>query len=159
MAYSGNKGLTRIVKATQYSWQGLRAAYRHEEAFRQETWLCLVLVPLGLYLGEDGVEKALLVASALLIPIVEILNSAIEAVVDRFGSEIARVIGACQGYGFGRSGLIHWTTCHGLDTGAIFLMIAYPQIDPVVVALGPVKVHWYGLMYLLAFASALVART
>lgn len=85
MADSGNKGFKRILKATQYSWQGLRAAYRHEEAFRQEAWLCIVLIPLGLYLGETGVEKSLLVATALLIPIVEILNSAIEAVVDRIG--------------------------------------------------------------------------
>jgi diacylglycerol kinase (ATP) len=73
--------------ATRYSWQGFRAAYRHEEAFRQEFWLCLVLVPLGLYLGAGGVEKALLVASVLLLPLVEILNSALEVVVDRFGEE------------------------------------------------------------------------
>jgi len=99
MAYSGNKGLTRIVKATQYSWQGLRAAYRHEEAFRQETWLCLVLIPLGLYLGDDGIEKALLVASALLMPIVEILNSAIEAVVDRFGGEMHELSGRAKDMG------------------------------------------------------------
>jgi diacylglycerol kinase len=55
MAYSGNKGFTRIIKATGYSWQGLRAAYRHEAAFRQEIWLCIVIVPLGLYLGDNGV--------------------------------------------------------------------------------------------------------
>ena len=99
MAYSGNKGLTRIVKATQYSWQGLCAAYQHEEAFRQEAWLCLLLIPLGLYLGEGGVEKALLVASALLIPIVEILNSAIEAVVDRFGGEMHELSGRAKDMG------------------------------------------------------------
>jgi diacylglycerol kinase (ATP) len=87
MAYSGNKGFTRIIKATGYSWQGLRAAYRHEAAFRQEIWLCIVMVPLGLYLGDNGVEKALLVSSVLLLPLVEILNSALEAVVDRFGDE------------------------------------------------------------------------
>lgn len=87
MAYSGNRGITRIVKATRYSWQGLRAAYRHEEAFRQETWLCILLIPLGLYLGTGGVEKALLVASVLLLPLVEILNSALEALVDRVGEE------------------------------------------------------------------------
>ncbi len=87
MAYSGNRGFTRILKASRYSWQGLRAAYRHEEAFRQETWLCLVLLPLGLYLGEGGVEKALLVASVLLLPLVEILNSALEAAIDRIGDE------------------------------------------------------------------------
>lgn len=87
MAYSGNKGFTRIIKATGYSWQGLRAAYRYEAAFRQEIWLCIVMVPLGLYLGDNGVEKALLVSSVLLLPLVEILNSALEAVVDRFGDE------------------------------------------------------------------------
>ncbi|MDH5353911.1 MAG: diacylglycerol kinase [Gammaproteobacteria bacterium] len=99
MADSGNKGLTRIVKASQYSWQGIRAAYAHEEAFRQEAWLCIVLIPCGLYLGETGVEKALLVASVLLIPIVEILNSAIEAVVDRFGSELHELSGRAKDMG------------------------------------------------------------
>ena len=87
MADSVNKELTRIIKATGYSWQGLRAAYRHEAAFRQETWLCIVMIPLGLYLGDNGIEKALLVSSVLLLPLVEILNSAVEAVVDRFGDE------------------------------------------------------------------------
>ena len=99
MPYSGNKGFTRIVKAGQYSWQGIRAAYQHEEAFRQESWLCIVLMPLGLYLGEGGVEKALLVATAILIPIVEILNSAIEAVVDRFGSELHELSGRAKDMG------------------------------------------------------------
>ena len=99
MAYSGNKGFVRIMRATQYSWQGLRAAYRHEEAFRQEIWLCLILVPLGLYLGEGGLEKALLVGSVLLIPVVEILNSAIEAVVDRFGDEMHELSGRAKDMG------------------------------------------------------------
>ena len=99
MAYSGNKGLTRIVKATQYSWQGLRSAYRHEEAFRQETWLCLILIPLGLYLGDGGMEKALLTASVLLVPLVEILNSAVEAVVDRFGGEMHELSGRAKDMG------------------------------------------------------------
>ena len=99
MAYSGNKGFVRIMRATQYSWQGLRAAYRHEEAFRQEIWLCLMLVPLGLYLGEGGLEKALLVGSVLLIPVVEILNSAIEAVVDRFGDEMHELSGRAKDMG------------------------------------------------------------
>ena len=99
MAYSGNKGIARIVRATGYSWQGLRAAYRHEEAFRQETWLCLVLVPLGLYLGDGGVEKALLAASVLLLPLVEILNSALEAVVDRVGDERHELSGRAKDMG------------------------------------------------------------
>lgn len=99
MAYSGNKGFVRIIKASQYSWQGLRAAYLHEAAFRQETWLCLLLVPLGLYLGEGGLEKALLVGCVLLIPVVEILNSAIEAVVDRFGDEMHELSGRAKDMG------------------------------------------------------------
>ena len=99
MAKSGHTGFTRVVKATQYSWQGIRAAYRHEEAFRQEVWLCLVLIPLGLYLGETRVEKTLLVASVILLPLVEILNSAIEAVVDRFGAEHHELSGRAKDMG------------------------------------------------------------
>ena len=87
MGNSSNTGITRIIKAAGYSWQGLCAAYRNEEAFRQETWLCAVMIPLCLYLGNNGIEKALLVASVALLPMFEILNSAVEAVVDRFGKE------------------------------------------------------------------------
>ena len=99
MAFSGNKGFSRIIKASGYSWQGLVAAYRHEEAFRQETWLCIVMVPWGLYLGNNGVEKALLVATVLLLPLVEILNSALEAVVDRFGGEQHELSGRAKDMG------------------------------------------------------------
>lgn len=99
MAFSGNKGLSRIIKATGYSWQGLRAAYRYEEAFRQEIWLCLVMIPLGLYLGDGGVEKALLVGSLLLLPLIEILNSALEAMVDRFGEEQHELSGRAKDMG------------------------------------------------------------
>ncbi len=99
MANSGYSGFMRVVKATQYSIQGIRAAYQHEEAFRQEVWLCIVLIPLGLYLGETRVEKTLLVASAILLPLVEILNSAIEAVVDRFGGEQHELSGRAKDMG------------------------------------------------------------
>ena len=87
MADRGNKGIIRIIKASAYSWQGLCAAWRYEAAFRQEVWLAVVMIPLGLYLGGNAVEKALLIGSVLLILVVELLNSAIEAVVDRFGGE------------------------------------------------------------------------
>lgn len=99
MAYSGNTGLKRIVKATVYSWQGFSAAYRHEEAFRQEFLLALILVPIGLILGDGGVEKALLVGSVILLPLVEILNSAVEAVVDRFGMEFHELSGRAKDMG------------------------------------------------------------
>ena len=99
MANRGVSGFTRIVRATRHSWQGLRAAWRHEAAFRQEVGLCAVLLPLGVYLGDDGVEKALLVGSALLLPLVEILNSAIEAVVDRGGEEWDELAGRAKDMG------------------------------------------------------------
>jgi diacylglycerol kinase (ATP) len=75
------------VNAWRFSQAGFRAAYRHEEAFRQEVWSLLLLLPLGLWLGTSPVERALLVGSLLLVPIVELLNSAIEANVDRIGLE------------------------------------------------------------------------
>jgi diacylglycerol kinase (ATP) len=82
-----------------YSWQGLCATWRHEAAFREEILLSVVLIPLGLYLGENGVEKALLVASVMLLPLVEILNSAIEAVVDRHGTEHNELAGRAKDMG------------------------------------------------------------
>ena len=99
MADRGVGGFTRIINASRYSWQGLRAAWRHEAAFRQEIWLAVVLVPLGLYLGNGGVEKALLVSSVLLLPLVELLNSALEAVVDRLGEEHHELSGRAKDMG------------------------------------------------------------
>ena len=99
MADQGLKGFARIVKASVYSWQGLRAAWRHEAAFRQELCLSIVLVPLGLYLGESGVEKALLVATVMLLPLVEILNSALEAIVDRGGLQHDELAGRAKDMG------------------------------------------------------------
>lgn len=99
MADSGNTGIRRILKATVYSWQGLKASYQNEEAFRQELMLAIVMVPLGFYLGEGVVEKLLLVVSVLLLLLVEVMNSAIEAVVDRFGSEIHELSGRAKDMG------------------------------------------------------------
>ncbi len=79
-------GMRRLLAAVRHSLEGLRAALG-EAAFRQELALSAVLVPLGLYLGKGGVERALLVGSVLLVLIVELLNSAIEAVVDRVSLE------------------------------------------------------------------------
>lgn len=99
MANQENKGIKRIYRALIYSWQGLLAAYRHEEAFRQEIWLALVLLPAGFILGETGVEKALLMGSVLLLLLIEILNSGIEAVVDRFGGELHELSGRAKDLG------------------------------------------------------------
>ena len=87
MANQNAKGWRRLVNAWHFSQAGFRAAYQHEEAFRQEAWALLALLPLGLWLGESPVERALLVGSLLLVPIVELLNSAIETNVDRVGLE------------------------------------------------------------------------
>ena len=87
MGKPGNTGITRIIKAAGYSWAGLCAAVKHEAAFRQELALSIILIPAGAWLGQSGIERALLVGCVLLVLIVELVNSAIEAVVDRFGGE------------------------------------------------------------------------
>ena len=78
-------GVTRVARAFGNSLKGFSGAFREEAAFRQELALAVVVVPLGLWLGRSGVERALLVAPMLLVLIVELLNSAVEAVVDRVG--------------------------------------------------------------------------
>ncbi len=85
--FKGKTGLQRVLNAAGYSWAGLTAAFRHEDAFRQEVFLALLLIPLGLYLGETGIERALMVGAILLVLIVELLNSALEAAVDRISLE------------------------------------------------------------------------
>lgn len=87
MAYQNARGLKRLVNAFRYSKAGFRACFRLEEAFRQEVFASLVFIPLGLWLGANGVERAMLVGSWLIVPIVELLNSAVEANVDRVGLE------------------------------------------------------------------------
>jgi diacylglycerol kinase (ATP) len=81
------RGVDRILRATRASWLGFVGAFRNEAAFRQELALALVVIPLGLWLGHTGVERALLVAPMLLVLVVELLNSAVEATVDRIGLE------------------------------------------------------------------------
>lgn len=83
--------MQRVRNALFYSVEGLRAAYRHEDAFRQEVWLAAVLVPLAFFLPATQIGKALMVASVLLVLIVELLNSAIEATVDRVSLEHHRL--------------------------------------------------------------------
>ena len=85
--YKGKTGLVRLWNACGYSLAGFRAAYKHEGAFRQETLLAIILIPLALWLPVTPVGKALMIASVLLVIIVELLNSAIEATVDRISLE------------------------------------------------------------------------
>jgi len=89
--HKGKTGLRRIWNALFYSFEGLKAAYRHEDAFRQEVWLALVLIPLALFLPASGTGKALMIASVLVVLIVELLNSAVEATVDRVSLEHHRL--------------------------------------------------------------------
>jgi diacylglycerol kinase (ATP) len=99
MAKQGKRGLRRIIDAAGYSAAGLAVAWRGEEAFRQEVLLALVLVPLALWLGGSNMERLLLVASWLLVMIVEILNTAIEATVDRISDEQHRLSGQAKDLG------------------------------------------------------------
>lgn len=92
-------GLRRLVNATRYSLAGLRAAWRHEAAFRQECALAAILIPTGLWLGRSAVERALLIGVCLLVLVVELLNSAIEAVVDRIGAEPHALSGRAKDLG------------------------------------------------------------
>jgi diacylglycerol kinase (ATP) len=89
--YKGKTGLRRVWNALHYSLDGLKAAYTHEDAFRQEVWLTLVLLPLALLLPASGVGRALMAASVLLVLVVELINSAIEATVDRISLENHRL--------------------------------------------------------------------
>ncbi len=85
--YKGKTGLKRLWNAFGYSLAGFRAAYKHEDAFRQEIHLAAVLIPLALWLPATQIGKILMVSSVLLVIIVELLNSAIEATVDRISIE------------------------------------------------------------------------
>jgi len=99
MSTRGTKGLERLFKAFGFSMQGLSAAFRNEVAFRQETYISIVLVPLGIYLGETGAERALLVSVIFLVLITELINSGVEAVVDRFGEEHHELSGRAKDVG------------------------------------------------------------
>lgn len=81
--YKGKTGLRRLINALGYSRDGLKTAYKNEDAFRQEVWLAVVLIPLALFLKSDPVLRVLLIGSVVLVLIVELLNSAVEATVDR----------------------------------------------------------------------------
>ncbi len=99
MDQPARKGIKRIVWATYYSYKGIIAAYRNEAAFRQELTVMLVLLPVAFWLGETAVQRIVLIAPCLLVIIVELLNSAIEAIVDRIGSEMHELSGRAKDMG------------------------------------------------------------
>ena len=81
--HKGRTGMDRVIHAAGYSMAGPAAAYRGESAFRQEVWLAIILTPLAFWIGRNWVEITLLIGTALLVLIVELLNSGIEAAIDR----------------------------------------------------------------------------
>jgi diacylglycerol kinase (ATP) len=89
--FKGKTGLRRVWNAFNYSLSGLRAAYACEDAFRQEALLAVLLIPLAFYLPVEGIGRALMISSVLLVLIVELLNSAVEATVDRISLENHRL--------------------------------------------------------------------
>ncbi|HKB83044.1 MAG TPA: diacylglycerol kinase [Burkholderiales bacterium] len=89
--HKGKTGLRRVWNALFYSIEGMKAAYLHEDAFRQEVLLAVLLIPLALFLPTSGLGKALMIASVFLVLIVELLNSAVEATVDRVSLEHHRL--------------------------------------------------------------------
>lgn len=97
--FKGERGFTRLIKATGYSMQGFRAGWRTESAIRQELVSAAILVPLAFILGHTPVERVLLAASVLLVILVELLNSAIEAVVDRIGTQHNELSGRAKDMG------------------------------------------------------------
>lgn len=85
--YKGKTGLRRLLNAFGYSMAGFKAAFKNEDAFRQEVMMAVILLPLAVYLGKTGMQTALMIACVLLVMIVELLNSSIEATVDRISLE------------------------------------------------------------------------
>jgi diacylglycerol kinase (ATP) len=98
-ALKGKRGWRRVLNATRYSIDGLLAAWRHENAFRQELVLCAVLLPVAAFLPLSAVEKVLLIGSLLLVLVVELLNTAIEAAVDRDSTAIDPLAKRAKDYG------------------------------------------------------------
>ena len=121
-ALKGKTGLRRLLNAFGYSLQGFRAAWQNEAAFREEAMLTIVLTPVALLLPVTGVEKLLLILSLLLLVLVELLNSAVEAVVDRIGPEIHPLSGRAKDLG-SAAVLI---AC--LILGLTWLVIALPAV-------------------------------
>lgn len=101
MADTEARGLRQIARAWCWSLSGLRAAFRHEASFRLEVYLAIVLLPLGLWLGNGPVEKILLVGVLVFVLVVELLNSAVETVVDRIGPEHHELSGRAKDIGSG----------------------------------------------------------
>jgi len=99
LAKAGHSGLGRILRATKFSSQGLAAAWKNEAAFRQELLLIVVLLPVAVWLGQTALERAVLIGCLFVVLIVELINSAIEATIDRHGDELHELSGRAKDMG------------------------------------------------------------
>ena len=120
--HKGRTGLDRIIRATGYSLSGLKKAYQGESAFRQETWLAIVLIPLALWLGQDWTQRAVLISSVALVLIVELLNSGIEAVVDRVSFEHHELSGRAKDIA-SAAVFVSLMLCGGLFVSALWIKV------------------------------------
>ncbi len=111
-----------MIKAAVWSLQGLRAAWLHESSFRLEVCLFLVLAPLAWWLGSDAVERILLIGSMLLVLAMELLNSAVETVIERFGAEHHELSGRAKDMGSAAVFvlMLNVLLCWGLIVGSRF---------------------------------------
>lgn len=110
-----------IVNASIWSAAGLKSAWKNELAFRLEAMIIIILIPLGLWLGKSAAERALLIASCLLILIIELLNSALESAVDRIGTERHELSGRAKDMGSAAA------FCAMLTAGIVWALIAYDR--------------------------------
>ncbi len=111
--------LQRLVRAAGFSWAGLQAAFRHEAAFRLEVVSTLLLVPLALWIGDDGLERGVLISVWLLVIVVELLNSSVEAAVDRMGEERHPLAGRAKDMGSAA------VLVAGINAGVVWLLILF----------------------------------
>jgi diacylglycerol kinase (ATP) len=116
--HKGRTGLSRVIHAAGYSWSGLKAAYRNESAFRQEVWLAVLLVPAAFWVGRNWIEVSLLAGVAIIVLVVELLNSAVEAVVDRVSFELHDLSKRAKDFG-SAAVLLSLVLCAGVWFSAI----------------------------------------
>lgn len=119
------RGWRRVVNATLYSFAGLRYAWRHESAFRQELSLALLMTPLAVWLGGTAVERALMMGCLFLVLVVELINSAVEAVVDRVGVERNQLSGIAKDLG---SAAVFVSLCNVIIIWTSILWYRIPEL-------------------------------
>lgn len=121
MSTGNTKGIRRLINAFRFTFAGLKAALIHEEAFRQEVIVAIPVIPLAIWLGRTETQRAILIAIYFIIPLTELLNSAIEAIVDRIGKEPHELSGRAKDLG---SAAVFLSICIAL---AVWIIIAYER--------------------------------